>query len=389
MPIDKIQKRNGEIVDFDRERIAQAIRKAANATKKTSTHPLEIDSEFIPELVDEIIAELKNRYGHLERVPNIENIQDIVEQKLIEAKHFEIARNYILYRAKRSQVRAEEKIQDLQKIEKNLLQVTKRDGTLEKFSQEKIKEISLWAAKEYESSCSFEEMYERLKLTIVDNLATTQIMKNMRKVCLDLISVHNIHWQHVAGRLYIMDLYKAACRKRQISLDEIYSPRAFKDHFDHYIKIGRYYKDFYNYYSAEDILEAAKAINKQRDLSYIYSTVLAFDRRYLLNPNKEIRELPQEMYMAIALFLAIPEEPSQRLKVAKKIYDITSSQKLSLPTPTLLNARTNFHQLSSCFKLNVNDDLRAIYHSLENMAQISKFGGGVGVYLGHIRAKGS
>ena len=94
------------------------------------------------------------------------------------------------------------------------------------------------------------------------------------------------------------------------------------------------------------------------------------------------------MYLAVALFLAIPEKAEDRMKVARQIYEVTSSQKLSLPTPTLLNARTNFHQLSSCFKLNVDDDLRSIYHNIENMAQISKFGG-VGVYMGHIRSRGA
>jgi ribonucleoside-diphosphate reductase alpha chain len=98
-------------------------------------------------------------------------------------------------------------------------------------------------------------------------------------------------------------------------------------------------------------------------------------KRYLHNPNKVIKELPQEMYMSVALFLAIPEKDADRFEVAKKIYDACSLQKLSLPTPTLLNARTNYNQLSSCFKLNLDDDLRSIYHNVENMAQISKFGG--------------
>lgn len=100
-----------------------------------------------------------------------------------------------------------------------------------------------------------------------------------------------------------------------------------------------------------------------------------YKKRYLLNPNKIIKELPQEMYMAAALFLAIPEPKETRLKTAIKMYEYCSQGKISLPTPTLLNARTNYHQLSSCFKLNIDDDLRAIYHNIENMAQISKFGG--------------
>lgn len=130
-------------------------------------------------------------------------------------------------------------------------------------------------------------------------------------------------------------------------------------------------------------------------MNYNYTTTLMLKKRYLLNPNKIYKELPQEMYMSIALFLAIPEEKDlgpgkgKRMEVALKIYDYCSTQKISLPTPTLMNARTNFHQLSSCFKLNVDDDLRSIYHNIENMAQISKFGGGIGVYLGNVRSKGS
>jgi ribonucleoside-diphosphate reductase alpha chain len=85
--------------------------------------------------------------------------------------------------------------------------------------------------------------------------------------------------------------------------------------------------------------------------------------------------------MSIALFLAIPEKKEFRLIIAIEIYKQISAQKISLPTPTLMNARTNFHQLSSCFKLNADDDLRSIYHNIENMAQISKFGGGIGAYL--------
>jgi ribonucleoside-diphosphate reductase alpha chain len=98
-----------------------------------------------------------------------------------------------------------------------------------------------------------------------------------------------------------------------------------------------------------------------------------YKKRYLLNPNKVIKELPQEMYMSIALFLAIPEKKEDRLSTALKIYEYCSKAMISLPTPTLLNARTNYHQLSSCFVLNSDDDLRSIYHNIENMAQISKF----------------
>ena len=86
-------------------------------------------------------------------------------------------------------------------------------------------------------------------------------------------------------------------------------------------------------------------------MNYGYTTVLSLAKRYLLNPNKYIRELPQELYMSVALFYAIPEKAENRLKFAFQVYDY------------------------------------CIYHGIEDIAQISKYGGGVGVYLGHIRSQ--
>lgn len=209
------------------------------------------------------------------------------------------------------------------------------------------------------------------------------------KSAINLISIENTSWQYIAGRLAMGDLYKQAGRNRKISLEEIYSPQSYLTLFEDYIATGKYAKDFWNHYSKEDILQAAQALNKDQDMEYNYTTVLMLKKRYLLNPNQSVYELPQEMYLSIGLFLAIPEKKEERIATAIKIYHAISSQKISLPTPTLMNARTNFHQLSSCFKLNLDDDLRSIYHNIENMAQISKFGGGIGAYLGNIRAKGA
>jgi ribonucleoside-diphosphate reductase alpha chain len=146
------------------------------------------------------------------------------------------------------------------------------------------------------------------------------------------------------------------------------------------------------YYSEDDIRRAGEVLAKKgraTDMSYGYTTVLSLSKRYLLNPNKFVRELPQELYMGVALFYAIPEAPEKRFDFAMKVYEYCSEQKISLATPALINPRTNWHQLTSCFIVNLEDDLRAIYHGIEDIAQISKFGGGVGSYLGHIRSLGS
>lgn len=252
----------------------------------------------------------------------------------------------------------------------------------------KIRVVFDRASKGYEEECQFPDLMESFKKNLVEDIKTSDIEALLVKTCVDLVTVENIAWQNIAARILLGGLYKKAIKNRGLDQRDIYSPVAYKEHFDDYIKRGLYYKDFYQYYTPEEILEAGKHLSKETDESYEYTTIVSFIKRYLLNPNKVVKELPQEMYMSVALFLAIPEEKENRLALALEIYEHCSKQRISLPTPTLLNARTNYHQLSSCFKINVDDDLRGIYHAVENMAQISKFGGGVGVYLGNIRARG-
>ena len=60
-----------------------------------------------------------------------------------------------------------------------------------------------------------------------------------------------------------------------------------------------------------------------------------------------------------------------------------------MATPTMSNARKPFYQLSSCFIDTVDDSLAGIYKSLDNFSKVSKFGGGMGIYMGKVRALGS
>lgn len=271
----------------------------------------------------------------------------------------------------------------------NTLMVTKRDGSKESFSIIKLRNLFYKIAHDLSDSFCFEELYNVFKHRIANNITTQDILEFLKLSCVDLLSIKNIYWQLVAGRLYTIQLYKKAAINRKIPYDSHYSSSSFLSLVTDYIKKGYYYSDFKKYYTNEDIKKAATFINKDRDFDYTYSTVLSFDKRYLNNPYKEVHELPQEMYLAIALFLAIPEKKDKRLEIVQSIYEVTSSQQLSLPTPILTNARTNNHQLASCFKLNVDDNLRSIYHSIDEIAQVSKSGGGVGIYFGNIRSKGA
>jgi ribonucleoside-diphosphate reductase alpha chain len=373
MPLLKIRKRNGDLAEFDRTRIEQAIESACVAVGDP-------DRSFIPVVTDFIVKDLDHVYGEIfvSRIPSVEDVGDVVERNLMKFNKFEVAKEYIIYRAERKEEREETHEKLVKKFEKNGFKVTKSDGRKEEFDFEKIEKMFKHAAKGYEKDCTFDALMEAFKKNIVEDMKTADIAKLLVKTCIDLVSVENIHWEHIAGRLALFDLYKKAGKNRGIKQSEIYTGDSYLAFFTKYIEEGLYYKDFMKYYSEDDIRKAGELLAKKgktTDMSYGYTTVLSLAKRYLLNPNKFVRELPQELYMSVALFYAIPEKAENRLAFAFQVYEYCSEQKISLATPALINPRTNWHQLTSCFKLNIGDDLRSIYHGIEDIAQISKYGG--------------
>lgn len=135
-----------------------------------------------------------------------------------------------------------------------------------------------------------------------------------------------------------------------------------------------------------DILEAYMDVS--RDNVCTYSSLDLLMKRYLVkNYDNEIIESVQEMFMAISMHLAMQEK--DKVTWAKKFYDILSTWKVTMATPTMANARKPFHQLSSCFIDSVPDSLDGIYRSVDSFAKVSKFGGGMGLYFGKVRAQGS
>ena len=111
-------------------------------------------------------------------------------------------------------------------------------------------------------------------------------------------------------------------------------------------------------------------------------------KRYAIRTrDHQLLESPQEMYLGIALHLAMNEK-ADRLGWVERFYNMLSRLEVTMATPTLSNARKPYHQLSSCFIDTVPDSLTGIYRSIDNFAQVSKYGGGMGMYLGKVRATG-
>ena len=142
MAISTIRRRNGELVDFDRTRIEEAILAAATAVNES-------DKTFIPVVTDFILKDLDHVYSEIftNRIPSIEDVQDIVERNLMKFNKFETAKQYIIYRATKQEERVEAHVKLVKKFEKNGFKVTKTNKGKEDFDFGKIEKMFDMAVK--------------------------------------------------------------------------------------------------------------------------------------------------------------------------------------------------------------------------------------------------
>lgn len=101
MPVSFIMKRDGRIVEFDPRKITNAIYKAIQAVKGE-------DGKLAADLSAQVVAIIEERFK--DKIPSVEDVQDIVEQVLIKNGYDAVAKAYILYRHQRTELRERKKL---------------------------------------------------------------------------------------------------------------------------------------------------------------------------------------------------------------------------------------------------------------------------------------
>lgn len=204
------------------------------------------------------------------------------------------------------------------------------------------------------------------------------------KAAVELTTLDAPKWEYIAGRLLCFKLNKdIAAETNSLGVNSFY------DKLRYLTDEGLYGDYILAAYSKEEINEAQTFMKPERDTLLNYSGLDLLSKRYLLRTHDQHPiEMVQEMFLGIALHLALPEK-RDRMGWVRRFYDMLSRLEVTMATPTMANARKPYHQLSSCFIDTVPDSLEGIYRSIDNFAQVSKFGGGMGLYFGKVRATGS
>ncbi len=374
MVIDKIKKRNGQIVDFDRSRIEKAVEKAFLANETS------IPTDIIGFITDDVIKELEITFA--EATPGVENVQDLVEKYISQRGYLEVAKSYAQYRQSHTKAREEKKEILLEKAKRHQIKVVKRNGQIAAFDVAEIKNALERYAKDLASAVDLDDVLDRL--SIYDGMTTKEINKALILTLRGKIEEDPIY-SRFAAKILFNDLYKEV-----FGMDELDSrfSEIYREKFPEKLTLGadccRLNPELLEF----DLKKLSAALRPERDhlLKYLGAQTL-YDRYLLKSPEQKIIEAPQYFWMRVAMGLALKE--INREEKAVEFYNIMSELHYLPSTPTLFHSGTSHSQMSSCYLSTVEDDLKGIFKMITDNAMLSKWSGGLGNDWSNIRGTGA
>ena len=357
-----IIKRNGQAEPYDIQKIKNAV---LLAFKSVGQVYKEEEIEKVTELVEYKIK----KYCPLQSSRlQVEQIQDIVERSLTELNYYEVLKSFILYRNERAKKREARR-----KIMEYFEQAEELDTVLREIQREYTDHVY-----------HLEHLLAKFLTFYREGIQVEERLDLLKRAAVELTTQEAPLWEFAAARI----LHLQFTRRLERELEN-YRIHNFYEKIHCLTKMGLYGSYILENYSKEEILRYEAYMQEDRNHLFNYSGLELLINRYVIRSRQNVPlETVQEMFLGIAMHLAMPEEKNRDMWVLR-FYDMLSTLKVTMATPTLSNARRPYHQLSSCFIDTVPDSLDGIYRSIDNFAKVSKFGGGMGMYFGKVRAAGS
>ena len=379
----RVVKRDGGEKEFDAVRIQAAIEKAFMADRgRKETQGLVNDDQLaviaITKAVVQEVIDRANAGAPLE----IEIIQDAVENQLMQASQFTVARRYILYREDRKRARALHP--DQHDDVKEQFRVTLPNGMTEPFDPQRIRRSMISACAGHEDLCNWQELAEEVMRNLYSNMPVDKIDQAMMMATRSRIE-REPAYGFVAARLLLSKLYKEVWGKHVAPYE---FEATYRAEFSNYLAYGIEHDFITPVLEGFDLERLSAALVPERDNAFNYLGMQTVYDRYLTQHDGRRIETPQYFWMRVAMGLSINEGEKKNDR-AIEFYNMMSSFRFVSSTPTLFNAGTLHPQLSSCYLLTVMDDLQHIFKIIGDDAMLSKWAGGLGNDWTNVRATGS
>jgi ribonucleotide reductase alpha subunit len=260
------------------------------------------------------------------------------------------------------------------------MQVTKRDGSLQEVSFDKIlqrvkkigNEVTPPLVINYSQLIMkvIDQLYDKIPTYVIDELTAEQ--------CAALTTKH-LDYATLANRIVVSNNHKITTNSFYTAMETLYMHQDVHGVQTPLISPAMWTTIQQNQTALD------RLIDYERDYLFDYFGFKTLERSYLLRVKGVLVERPQHMWLRVALGIH-----SADLLAVKETYDLLSQKYFTHATPTLYNAGTPHPQLSSCYLLSLEaDSIDGIYNTLKECAQISKWAGGIGLHIHNIRATGT
>jgi len=258
------------------------------------------------------------------------------------------------------------------------MHVTKRNGKKENMLFDKILNRLKNLGKPSNLNVNYTNLVVKIIDRLYDNIKTTKIDELTAEQCASLTTTH-YDYNILASRIIISNHQKNTEENYLKIINDLYNN--FNLHKEHTPLIS---ENIYNIVQ-KNPEKIQNMFDYNRDFNIDFFGFKTLERAYLIKKNNTIIERPQHMWMRVALGIH-----GNNLDKVKKTYDLMSQKYFTHATPTLFNAGTKRPQCSSCYLLAMEDDsIKGIYNTLADCAAISKWAGGIGLWIHNIRGSKS
>lgn len=377
----RLIRRSGHVVRWSEGKIEAAVR--------TAFLSLAADPAPAPALARRV-TERAGALG-LAYVP-IETVQDIVQEELVLGGHMRVAERYIVYRAERAMLRAQEAARTQTAGPYAPITIAGDDGREGLWDGEDLRRRIAFAAIGLDLDIDAARIESELRRSVRSGLTRAELQSTIVLNAKSLVE-RDADFSRFAGRILLSFIYEETLAW-DITRDGVAGlaaahRRALRTALERGVAAERISPALLEY----DLERLAAALDPTADLDFDFLGIQTLYDRYLTVDKTGAAprriEAPQVFWMRVAMGVCLPEEGDREARVLA-LYGMYKDRRFCSSTPTLFNAGTPHSQLSSCYLYVVDDSLESIMQrGIAENAMCSKWAGGLGGSWTQVRGTGS
>lgn len=381
-PVIKLIRRNKQVVPWNQSKIEHAVAQAFLSIGQDPAPASAIADSVTMHILESGLSFV-----------DIEDVQNAAQEELMRAGFFKVAEAYILYRAQRARMRADELDESFApgseaNYQESIILIKEPNGESFLWDGSDLQARIAFAHEGLDSHLTNDEIVSALRDGVINEIDSQALREHIIENARGLIE-KDPGFAIFAARIQLSFLYEEIfdwhcmtdgtdkLREKQVQMFEKYVQNG--------VNLGLLHQDMLKF----DLKKLSAALDVHADMEFDAIALQGLVENYLLRDDEQrILETPQMLWMRVAMGIFLLNEKPEDDIIA--LYNLLKERRFCLSTPTLYYAGTPKAQMCASYVYHLEDDLKSIIsRGIADNAFISKWGGGVGGSWTNIRGRGT